>query len=111
MPRTSKRGYNLASISDAIKSSTCTYLLVSDMDDADKDMDDMGKEDIEDLFAIRKTVTAHRYLVPHYITTSRHTVDTLEDYIQEFSERKFLAFFLIHIVSFWQLIDLLTKAI
>ena len=94
MPRTSERACALASIDDAIESATCAYLLA-----LDEDMDDAGEEDIEDLLAMRETVAAHRYLAPRNITAGRHTVDTLEDYIQEFPERTFLAFFRMHWVS------------
>ena len=78
MPQTSKRAYSLASIDNAIKSTTCAYLLASDEDDEDEDNEvdedykdkededhvDIGEEDIEDLLVMRETVAAHRYLAP-----------------------------------------------
>ena len=70
----------------------------------------MREEDIEDLLAMRETVAALRNLAHRDITAGRHTVDTLEDYIQEFPERTFLAFFRMHRVSFQQLVGLLTEA-
>ena len=38
-------------------------------------------------------------------------MDTLEDYIWEFPEYRFLAFFHMYRASFWQLVDLLTKVV
>ena len=105
MPRTSERACALASIDDAIESATCAYLLASD-----EDMDDTDEEDIEDLLAMRESLAAYRYLAPCDITAGRHTADTLKDYIWEFPERTFLAFFHMHRASFWQLVDVLTKA-
>ena len=96
----------LESIEDAIETAVCSYLLVSE---GEEEAEEQNREDIEDLLQVHEIVASHRYL-SHDTSAGRQDIDILEAYIREYPETAFLALFRMHRASFWQLVEVLTKA-
>ena len=106
MPRTSERACVLESIEDAIVTEVCSYLLAS----GDEEEEEEDIEDIEDLLELHEIVASHRYLSHDTSASRHHDSDILEAYIREYPEAAFLALFRMYRASFWQLVEVLTKA-
>ena len=108
MPRISERARFLESIEDAIETAICSDLLAS-KDEENEIEKEEDEEDVEDLLELYEMVSSHRYL-SRDTSASRHDIDILEAYIYQYPETAFLALFRMHRASFWQLVEVLTKA-
>ena len=106
MPRIFERAHVLESIQDTIETSVCSYLLASESEEEEAEEQE---EDIEDLLEGHEIVTSHRYLTRD-TSAGRLDIDILEACIREYPETAFLALFRMHRESFWQLVEVLTKA-
>lgn len=88
----------------AIESAECTYLLASSLEEEDE-----AEEDIEELLITQEVVDSYRYL-PTQESGGRYSDNSLEGYIHDYPEAIFLALFRMRRPTFWQLVDVLTKA-
>ena len=110
MPRTTERGQALQAIESALESTVLVYLMESSCEEDDFPVHEF-EENIGDHLAIQEAIASSRYLY-RGDSAGRHAShsDSLEEYIQHYPEAAFLALFRMHRTSFWQLVDLLTRA-
>ena len=102
MPRPSEKCQALEALDDAIESAIFVYLVESSSSE-----DEL--EDIEELIIIRESLASQRCL-PTDTSAGLHGEDSLEAYIHHFDDSTFRSLFRMHRASFWQLVELLTKA-
>ena len=103
MPRPSKRGQALEALDNAIESGIFVYLIESSSSE-----DEL--ETIEELLIIRESITALGSLSTGE-SAGRHGGNCLEAYIYQYNYSTLRSLFRMHQALFWQLVELLTRAV
>ena len=104
MPRTSEKHQVLEEIESATELATCALLASS------PEEEEGVEEDIKDLLALQDIIESHRYLSSRIHSAGRHTDDSLDAYIHHYPDIAFLVLFRMHWSSFWEVVELLTRA-
>ena len=105
MPRVSERSQALQAIETAMEVTAWVLAVASSSEEEDE-----LEEDLEDLLTAHEVITSTRYLSRGDSAGRHGDHASLDGYIYEYPDDAFRRLFRMNRTSFWQLVELLTKA-